>query len=59
MPPGDDDVAAVVLDPSETQGTLGWRASIGFEETIKRVLRWYDEYGVTDIHSHLKPPLAE
>lgn len=52
--PGPDDVPAVVLDPSLTEATFGWRAKIGFEDTIVRMLDWYDEHGVTDIYSHLQ-----
>src|SRR5262249_30646312 len=54
VPPGDDDVPAVVLDPSRTQAELGWTAKVGFRETIRRVLSWYDVHGVSAIHSHLK-----
>lgn len=54
--PGPDDVPAVVLDPSATFTTLGWRPRYGFEETLRRVLRWYDAHGVTAIYSHLKTP---
>jgi len=53
-PPGDDDVAAVVLDPTETTRAFGWTATVGFEETILRMLRWYDQHGVTDVYSHLQ-----
>jgi len=53
-PPGPDDVAAVVLDPSETVKEFGWSAKIGFAETISRMLAWYDTNGVTDIYSHLQ-----
>jgi nucleoside-diphosphate-sugar epimerase len=53
-PPGPDDVAAVVLDPSETENAFGWKANIGFAETIYRMLSWYDTHGVTDIYSHLQ-----
>ena len=53
-PPGADDVAAVVLDPSETARTFGWSAKVGFEETVLRMLRWYDEHGITDVYSHLQ-----
>lgn len=56
VPPGADDVPAVVLDPSESENRLGWRATIGFEETIRRMLRWYDEHGISAIYSHLQPP---
>ncbi len=53
IPPGEDDVPDVVLDPSETERILGWKAQVLFEQTIINQLQWYDEHGVTDIHSHL------
>jgi UDP-glucose 4-epimerase len=58
VPPGDDDVPAVVLDPSATEAALQWRAQIPFDETIRRMLRWYDTHGVSDVFSHLKPAEA-
>ncbi len=56
MPPGADDVAAVVLDPSDTERRLGWRAQISFADTLRRQLEWYDRYGVSDVYSHLAAP---
>ncbi len=56
VPPGSDDVPEVVLDPSGTEKVLGWKAQVGFEETIRRMLAWYDEHGVSSIHSHLAEP---
>lgn len=53
MPVGDDDVPAVVLDPTETRKRYDWSAGTGFEETIRRMLRWYDAHGVSDVYSHL------
>ena len=50
VPCGADDVPAVVLDPSHTEKVLGWRAQVGFAETIERMLRWYDAHGVSAIH---------
>ena len=52
--PGNDDVAAVVLDPRRTIDAFNWSANVGFEETISRMLRWYDKHGVTDVYSHLQ-----
>lgn len=54
--PGPDDVAAVVLDPSATMAAFGWQPRYTFEQTIRRVLAWYDRHGVTAIYSHLKAP---
>ena len=58
VPPGDDDVPAVVLDPSVTERELGWRASYDFKATMTRMLAWYDQHGVAAIYSHLKAPGA-
>jgi UDP-glucose 4-epimerase len=59
VPCGPDDVPAVVLDPSHTEKVLGWRAKLGFAETIERMLRWYDAHGVSPIHSHLRSARAD
>lgn len=56
VPPGDDDVPEVVLDPSKAERELGWRAKVGFQETIERMLAWYDAHGVSAIYSHLDAP---
>lgn len=54
VPPGNDDIQEVVLDPKKTELDFNWKAIISFKETIINQLRWYDEYGVNDIYSHLK-----
>ncbi len=56
VPPGADDVPAVVLDASATERVLGWRARVGFKDTIRRQLDWYREHGVSDVFSHLAAP---
>ncbi len=53
VPVGDDDVPAVVPDPSRTTSILGWSAKVPFGETICRMLSWYDAHGVSDVYSHL------
>jgi len=55
LPPGDDDVPSVVLDPSATQAAFNWQAQHDFSATIHRMLKWYDAHGITDVYSHLKP----
>lgn len=56
VPVGDDDVAAVVPDPSRTRSVLGWEAKVAFEDAIRRLLTWYDAHGVSDVYSHLAKP---
>lgn len=58
VPPNADDVPEVVLDPSETTTRLGWKARVGFKETIRAMLAWYDRHGITDVYSHLSAPAA-
>jgi nucleoside-diphosphate-sugar epimerase len=59
VPTGEDDVPAVVLDPSRTFEAFGWRAKVGFAETVARMVRWYDVHGVGPLHGHLRPAAAE
>ncbi|PKO28418.1 MAG: nucleotide sugar epimerase [Betaproteobacteria bacterium HGW-Betaproteobacteria-5] len=56
VPPAADDVPVVSLDASATFKAFGWQAKVGFSETIKRQLAWYDKYGISDVFSHLKAP---
>jgi UDP-glucose 4-epimerase len=56
VPVADDDVPSVVPDPGRTQTVLGWSAKVPFEETIRRLLTWYDAHGVSDVYSHLAAP---
>lgn len=54
--PASDDVPVVALDAAETMRQFGWVPKIGFAETVRRQLAWYDEHGVTDVFTHLKMP---
>ncbi|HWA23859.1 MAG TPA: NAD-dependent epimerase/dehydratase family protein [Caulobacterales bacterium] len=56
VPPGDDDVPVVVLDPSETEKAFGWRAKVSFAASLRNMLAWYDVNGVKDVYSHVKKP---
>jgi len=56
VPVGEDDVPSVVPDPSRTREALGWAARVPFDQTIERLLAWYDAHGVTDVYSHLTAP---
>lgn len=57
MPARADDVPRVVLDPTSTEKTFGWKAKVGFFETIRNQLHWYDQVGMSDIFSHLASPM--
>jgi nucleoside-diphosphate-sugar epimerase len=55
VPPGADDVPAVVLDPAKAERAFGWKAQVSFADSVRRTLQWYDRYGVDAIFSHLAP----
>lgn len=55
-PVASDDIEIVVLDPAETTRAFGWSARVAFEAAIADMVAWYDRYGITAIHSHLKEP---
>jgi nucleoside-diphosphate-sugar epimerase len=59
VPPGADDVPAVVLDPAKTGSALGWQAKVGFKDAIRRQLDWYGKHGVNDVFSHLAAPKGQ
>lgn len=56
VPPSTDDVPVVSLDPSDTLRSFGWHVEVSFADTIRRQLQWYDQFGITDVYSHLKAP---
>ncbi|MGB0370670.1 MAG: NAD-dependent epimerase/dehydratase family protein [Opitutales bacterium] len=56
VPVGEDDIETVVIDPSDTEAILGWRATTPFETLIEKQLKWYDAHGITSIYSHLSKP---
>ena len=51
-----DDVKTVCLDPTETGIAFNWKAEVSFEESVIKLLKWYDNFGVSDVYSHLKSP---
>lgn len=57
--PGIDDIPAIVLDPSHTEATLGWKARIPVADSVISCLRNYDQVGVDKIYSHLRTPGAK
>jgi UDP-glucose 4-epimerase len=59
VPPGADDVREVVLDPALTERAFGWKARVGFTDTIHRQLDWYRKHGVSDVYSHLAAASVE
>lgn len=53
-PPEDDDVARILLDPSETEKAFGWKATTTLKEGMVKQIQWFKEHGVEQTYSHLK-----
>lgn len=54
VPRGPDDAATLLLCPSRTERTFGWRASIPIGPGIATAVRWYREHGVSETYTHLE-----
>ena len=52
-PRGPDDVATLLLDPSETQREFGWTARTSLHDGISRAVDWYQSHPITETYTHL------
>lgn len=52
---GSDDVQTVILDPSTSQEVFGWKATKEFSDLVRETIDWYDNFGLGEVRSHLKP----
>ena len=52
-PRGPDDVATLLLDPSETEREFGWTAQTPLWVGISRAVDWYQSHPVTETYTHL------
>lgn len=50
---GADDVATLLLDPSETSAAFGWTARTPLTDGIAAAVGWYDAHGVSETFTHL------
>lgn len=53
-PSDPDDVASILLDPSQTQAAFGWRPVTPFHRGLQDLIAWYDKNGVEQTFSHLR-----
>lgn len=54
LPPDSDDIASLLLDPSETERAFGWRSEIGLAEGLRRQIEWFHEHGIGQTFTHLR-----
>lgn len=51
---GSDDLASLLLDPSRTMSTFGWRPSVELADGLRRLVEWYDRHGIGQTFTHLR-----
>ncbi len=49
-----EDVASLLLDPSEAKRQFGWECKVTLDEGLKNLLAWYDANGIGETYTHLK-----
>jgi UDP-glucose 4-epimerase len=50
-----EDAASILLDPSRTEKDFDWKAKTDLSEGIKDAIAWYNQNGVGETYTHLKP----
>jgi UDP-glucose 4-epimerase len=54
-PRTEDDAPTILLDPSTTEQTFGWKAQTSLEKGVRAAIEYYREFGVEETFTHLKP----
>lgn len=58
-PRSEDDVATILIDPSKTLRDFGRIPSTPLEAGIQKTINYYQEFGITQTFTHLKPVEAK
>jgi len=53
-PRGADDAYTILIDPSKTVATYGWRPETALSQGVPRTVSWYTDRGVGETYTHLK-----
>jgi len=53
-PRGADDAYTILIDPSKTVETYGWRPETVLSQGVPRTVSWYTDRGVGETYTHLK-----
>lgn len=54
-PRNPDDVFTILIDPSQTEKDFHWKVSTPLKKGVRRTIAWYQEHGITQTFTHLKP----
>jgi UDP-glucose 4-epimerase len=55
-PRKEEDAYTILLDPSETNQDFGWKITTPLEAGVQTAIDYYQQYGITEIYTHLKAP---
>ncbi len=58
-PRNPDDVFTILLDPSKTEEDFDWTVATPLEKGVERAIRYYQERGIDQTYTHLKPVEAK
>ncbi|HEY0385168.1 MAG TPA: NAD-dependent epimerase/dehydratase family protein, partial [Pyrinomonadaceae bacterium] len=53
-PRNPDDTYTILLDPSKTEETFGWRVRTPLDDGVRAAIEWYKQFGITQTYTHLK-----
>jgi UDP-glucose 4-epimerase len=51
---GADDVFSILLDPSKTNATFGWKTTTPLSTGVARAIDYYRDRGISETYTHLK-----
>jgi UDP-glucose 4-epimerase len=51
---GADDVFSILLDPSKTNATFGWKTTTPLSTGVARAIEYYRDRGISETYTHLK-----
>jgi UDP-glucose 4-epimerase len=51
---GADDVFSILLDPSKTNATFGWKTTTSLSTGVARAIDYYRDRGISETYTHLK-----
>src|SRR5258706_16088667 len=54
-PRNPDDTYTILLDPGATHQDFAWRVTTPLETGVQQAIAWYQQYGITQTYTHLKP----
>ncbi len=49
-----DDVATILIDPTETNHDFDWKTSTSLEDGVKAAVTYYEKFGLTETYTHLR-----